>query len=138
MDKFCSPFFVCLSLHISRGGLRRAGLLRAAAPGCGSWGGLGGRRDIFLSDHDLNDFSLLCYLNLGLWCAVLLRVVLYSVWGVLWGPGGPGGLQLGPGPCVLLLHLCILVLVLFGRVVAAQFLPYWLYSRQYSRLLPIF
>ena len=38
--------------------------------------------------------------------------------------------------CVLLLHLCILVLVLFGKIVATQFLPYQF--GQYPRLLPIF
>ena len=37
---------------------------------------------------------------------------------------------------VLLLHLSILVLVLFGKIVATQFLPYQF--GQYPRLLPIF
>ena len=52
--------------------------------------------------------------------------LLPCLWRVIW----PGSVS------VLLLHLCILVLFLFGKMVATQFLPYQL--EQYSSVLPIF
>ena len=72
MDKFCSPFFVCLSLHISRGGggyvaLGCCALLRRAAGVGGAWGGAG-------------IFSFLIMIStIFLYCATLIWVygVLY-------------------------------------------------------------
>ena len=49
MDKFCSPFFVCLSLHISRGGggvTSRWAAARCCA-GLRELGGLGGAQGYF-------------------------------------------------------------------------------------------
>ena len=76
---YAAPKFLLLSSYIAS--LRCNSLQQTTAPGYKGEGknSLRKRRDILLSDCDLDCFSLLYHLNFNLCCAILLQVVLYSV-----------------------------------------------------------